>query len=245
MLMIYTENDTYFGPELTKRMHDAFVAAGGNAEFKMLPAFGSDGHFLIDAPDAVPIWSPIVTRFLEAHSASGGSLQEQVGGRDDRKGEAALARPQLNLPQNIHYSNWQKLCFNSSDGTSVCRTTSSGTDDLDQVIVRVDFNERANGKTRVQIFVPQGADLQEGVKVKVDQGKSTQIPFTFCLTNICIAADDVDPAVVAGLQSGKVLELQLTDLNSNSVSTNLPLNQFAAVRKDAPAQIYDFGLDEE
>jgi dienelactone hydrolase len=66
MLWIYTENDTYFGPELTKRMYDAFVAAGGNVEYRMLPAFGSDGHFMIDSPAAVPIWSPFVSQFADS-----------------------------------------------------------------------------------------------------------------------------------------------------------------------------------
>ena len=67
MLWIYSENDTYFGPDLANRMHKAFTAAGGNAEFQMLPSFGSDGHFLIDAAEAVPIWSPVVSRFLDQH----------------------------------------------------------------------------------------------------------------------------------------------------------------------------------
>jgi len=67
MLWIYSENDTYFGPELSKRMHAAFTEAGGNAEYEMLPPFGSDGHFLIDAPEGVPIWSPLVSRFLDKH----------------------------------------------------------------------------------------------------------------------------------------------------------------------------------
>ena len=67
MLWIYSENDTYFGPDLANRMHEAFTAAGGKAEFRMLPPFGSDGHFLIDAAEAVPIWSPLVSRFLDEH----------------------------------------------------------------------------------------------------------------------------------------------------------------------------------
>jgi invasion protein IalB/pimeloyl-ACP methyl ester carboxylesterase len=245
MLWIYAENDSYFGPALTKRMHDAFVEAGGNVEYHVLPAFGDDGHFMIDSPDAVPIWSPLVTRFLEAHSATADLPQQQVSGRGDQKREPALERPQLNLPQNLHYSNWQKLCFDSSDGTKICRTTSTGTDDLDQVIVRVDLIERGDGRARLQLFVPQGANLQQGVKVKVDQGSSTQIPFNFCLTNICIAARGVDPALVAELENGQELKLELTDLNSSSVSTDLPLNQFAAARKAAPVQTYNFGLDEE
>ena len=68
MLWIYAENDSYFGPELTKRMHNAFTAAGGNAEYHLLPAFGNDGHFMIDSADAVPLWAPLVSQFLEKHS---------------------------------------------------------------------------------------------------------------------------------------------------------------------------------
>src|SRR5215813_5066391 len=60
MLWIYIENDTYFGPELSKRMHAAFTAAGGNAQYHLFPPHGSEGHFFIDAPDAVAIWSPLV-----------------------------------------------------------------------------------------------------------------------------------------------------------------------------------------
>ncbi|WP_158670809.1 alpha/beta hydrolase family protein [Bradyrhizobium guangdongense] len=65
MLWIYTENDTFFGPALSKRMHEAFTAAGGRAEYHLLPPFGNDGHYLIGSPDAIPIWSPIVTKFLD------------------------------------------------------------------------------------------------------------------------------------------------------------------------------------
>jgi dienelactone hydrolase len=67
MLWIYIENDTFFGPELSKRMHAAFIGAGGNAEYHLVPSHGSDGHFFIGAADAIPIWSPLVGLFLDKH----------------------------------------------------------------------------------------------------------------------------------------------------------------------------------
>jgi dienelactone hydrolase len=67
MLWIYTENDTFFGPDLSKRMHEAYTGAGGNAEYHMLPPFGDDGHFLITSPDGIPLWAPLVGRFLDEH----------------------------------------------------------------------------------------------------------------------------------------------------------------------------------
>jgi dienelactone hydrolase len=67
MLWIYIENDTFFGPALSKRMHQAYTEAGGSAEYHLLPPFGNDGHFLIDSPDAIPLWAPLVGPFLDKH----------------------------------------------------------------------------------------------------------------------------------------------------------------------------------
>jgi dienelactone hydrolase len=66
MLWIYVENDTFFGPALSKRMYQAYTEAGGAAEYHLLPPFGSDGHFLIDSADAIPLWAPLVSQFLDS-----------------------------------------------------------------------------------------------------------------------------------------------------------------------------------
>jgi pimeloyl-ACP methyl ester carboxylesterase len=63
-LWIYAQNDSYFGPELSRRMADTFRAAGGRADFHLLPAVGEDGHFIIHYPEAVRFWAPILDKFL-------------------------------------------------------------------------------------------------------------------------------------------------------------------------------------
>jgi len=67
MLWIYIENDTFFGPALSKRMNEAYTQAGGSAEYHLLPPFGNDGHYLIDSADSIPLWAPLVSRFLDQH----------------------------------------------------------------------------------------------------------------------------------------------------------------------------------
>ncbi|CUT12477.1 bll3470 hypothetical protein [Bradyrhizobium sp.] len=47
-------------------MHDAFTAAGGSAEYHLMPPFGNDGRFFIDSPDTIPMWSPLLEKFLDA-----------------------------------------------------------------------------------------------------------------------------------------------------------------------------------
>jgi len=67
MLWIYIENDTFFGPALSKRMYEAYTGAGGDAEYHLMPPFGSEGHFFVDQADAIPLWAPLVSRFLDRH----------------------------------------------------------------------------------------------------------------------------------------------------------------------------------
>src|SRR6267154_407249 len=40
-------------------------AAGREAESRLVPPFGNEGHFFIGSPDAIPIWSPLVAKFLD------------------------------------------------------------------------------------------------------------------------------------------------------------------------------------
>jgi dienelactone hydrolase len=66
-LWIYTRNDSFFDPGLSKRMAAAYEQAGGMLEYRLLPAFGRDGHSLFSAAAGVPVWAPHVKAFLERH----------------------------------------------------------------------------------------------------------------------------------------------------------------------------------
>ena len=69
MLWIYTENDKFFPPEVSKPLYEACRAAGADVEYHLLPPFEDNGHFFVDVPKAIQIWAPIVTKFLTAHGA--------------------------------------------------------------------------------------------------------------------------------------------------------------------------------
>jgi dienelactone hydrolase len=64
-LWIYAENDGYFGPDLSRRLADAYRLAGGRAEYHLLPAVGSEGHNLVNDPDAEKLWAPLLEKFLK------------------------------------------------------------------------------------------------------------------------------------------------------------------------------------
>jgi dienelactone hydrolase len=65
VLSIYTENDTYFAPSVSKPLNEAFRAAGGRVDFHLLPPFGLDGHSLLGARNGVELWAPVVEKFLK------------------------------------------------------------------------------------------------------------------------------------------------------------------------------------
>ncbi|MBX3584736.1 MAG: prolyl oligopeptidase family serine peptidase [Rhizobiaceae bacterium] len=46
-LWIYAENDSYFPPQLSAAMAEAFRSAGGRVDYVLLPPIGSEGHFVI------------------------------------------------------------------------------------------------------------------------------------------------------------------------------------------------------
>lgn len=168
-----------------------------------------------------------------AFPQQGDKSQSTIGPRGERKA------------REIKYGNWQKFCFKTPGSNMVCRTTISGTWESGQSAVRIDVIEReGEGYARVQMFLPVGLYLQTAAKLSVDQGKSYQIPYVWCLTNTCIAGEKANPGLVKEMESGEKLRLEVVDTNLLSVSTILPLGQFAAARKSTPAQVFQQDVDE-
>jgi invasion protein IalB len=162
-----------------------------------------------------------------------------------KAGESEVAQRGQRAPREIRYGDWRKFCFAAAGTAKVCRTTISGTFETGQTAVRVDLIEReGDGSARLQLFLPVGMYLQAGVKLSVDQGEPRRIPYSWCLTNACIAADVADPAIVREMETGQKLQLEVVDSNILAIATSVPLNQFASVRRGAPAQTFDQAIDE-
>jgi dienelactone hydrolase len=61
-------NDSYFSPALSRSLAEAFRAAGGDVELRVLPAFGSEGHWLPETEDGVRLAGPELDRALKPRS---------------------------------------------------------------------------------------------------------------------------------------------------------------------------------
>ena len=66
MLWIYTENDSYFDPKVSGSMHVAFTRAGGRAQYRLLGAWGKDGHNLFLGNDGLKTWGPLIDDYLQS-----------------------------------------------------------------------------------------------------------------------------------------------------------------------------------
>jgi invasion protein IalB len=147
--------------------------------------------------------------------------------------------------KDVTYGDWQKICFKAGGAPKLCRTSITGKFPTGQTAMRVDLIAREDSPTvRLQLFMPVGMYLQQPAKVTVDQGSARLVPYNWCATNTCIAADVADPAMIKEMESGKTLKLEVVDANLLSLTTSIPLAQFAAVHKGAPVKTLEQYVDE-
>jgi invasion protein IalB len=176
---------------------------------------------------------------LLAAAASVASIQSAMSQQTD------IAPRGQREARDVTYGDWRKLCFKPGGAQMHCRTSITGKFSTGQIAVRVDIIEReGDGSSRLQIFSPVGMYLQKPVRLTFDQGQPHLVPYTWCLANACIAGTVATPKMLQEISSGQTLQLEFVDSNLLSLTTSLPLGQFASVHKGAPAQTFEQDIDE-
>lgn len=147
--------------------------------------------------------------------------------------------------KDVTYGDWKKLCFKPGGAKMLCRTSIAGTFATGQLAVRLDIIEREGDNIRrVQVFSPVGMYLQNPVKLTIDQGPPHRVPYTWCLTNVCIAGAVAPAPLIKAMTAGQMLRLEFVDSNLLALTTSLPLGQFAAVYRSSPTPIFEQDIDE-
>jgi dienelactone hydrolase len=62
---LVADNDSYFSPAFSKQLADAFRKAGGKVDFRALPAYGGEGHWLAETEGGVKLAAPDLDRALK------------------------------------------------------------------------------------------------------------------------------------------------------------------------------------
>lgn len=66
---LVADNDTYFSPEFSKKLADAFRSGGGKVDFHVLPASRSEGHWLPETESGVKFAAGDLDRALKLQTA--------------------------------------------------------------------------------------------------------------------------------------------------------------------------------
>lgn len=66
-LWIFAENDHFFGPDLARKMFDAYAANGAPTTLFAAPRFGRDGHSLIFSPEGIGWWARVASFLGSLH----------------------------------------------------------------------------------------------------------------------------------------------------------------------------------
>jgi dienelactone hydrolase len=61
-------NDSYFPPDFSQKLADAFRAAGGKVDFRVLPAYDGEGHWMAETENGVKLAASELDRALKVPS---------------------------------------------------------------------------------------------------------------------------------------------------------------------------------
>jgi dienelactone hydrolase len=63
-------NDSFFSPDLSRKLADAFRAGGGKVDFRVLPAYDGEGHWMAETENGVKLVAPELDRLLKGAPAA-------------------------------------------------------------------------------------------------------------------------------------------------------------------------------
>ena len=168
-----------------------------------------------------------------------------------RPAQAAPAAPQQqqqaagngggDSPQLI-FSPWVKLCNKDADPKAkrVCVTVKDGRVESGLLVVSVAVIEMdGEPKKLLRMSLPYGVNLQYGTRLIVDQNEPATAPFVTCLPPVvppggCIADYDATADMINQRKKGQLLTVQAIHMNSQAMSPQLDLKDFAKAF-DGPA----------
>ena len=144
-----------------------------------------------------PSYAPLLLAALASVAPNQPAASQQNATAAPKPAGTEIAPRGQREVKDIAYGDWKKLCFKPGGAKMICRTSITGTFATGQMAVRVDIVEReGDGNARLQVFSPVGMYLPKPVKITIDQGEPHSVPYTWCLTNACIAGAVADPKMI-------------------------------------------------
>ncbi len=139
---------------------------------------------------------------------------------------APAAADDINSPM-LTYSPWTKICL--QDTCFVGKE--SHFDDDCGTVVGISLIERSGElKKELHINLRMRVDVEDGVRITIDQGEPIKRPFEGCYANVgCMAQYLAGPEFVHQLERGQMLVLEATNKPNSGIRFTVPLADFADV----------------
>jgi invasion protein IalB len=130
---------------------------------------------------------------------------------------------------------WVKVCSKVGE-SDICNVQFNIVTQNNQLVTGVNLLQ-SKGKTTRRIFqvaVPSGRYIPEGIKVKIDKGKTNTLPYSICLPDRCLAEVQLSEGLVKALKGGGEITLTSTNYRAQKNPVKVTLKGFTAAFDGPP-----------
>jgi invasion protein IalB len=149
---------------------------------------------------------------------------------DAKKKDAAPAADQPQT-QRVGVSPWTKICEPANDkskgGCTMFQQLGSETGQLLAVAQIIEEKAEKGTNRAFRINLPLGFALQPGIRIIIDKFDPIEGKYVICVQGTCIAESAVTEAFVNELKKGKVLTVQVVNMENRVASLHFDLSTFA------------------
>jgi invasion protein IalB len=165
-------------------------------------------------------------------SADMAYAQEKKKTEAKKKEEAPKANtPAPEQQQRVGVSPWLKICEPANDktkgGCTMFQQLGSETGQLLAVAQIIEEKGEKGTNRAFRINLPLGFALQPGVRIIIDKFDAIEGKYVICVQGTCIAESAVTEAFVNELKKGKVLTIQVVNMENRVANLQFDLSTFA------------------
>jgi invasion protein IalB len=164
------------------------------------------------------------------------AFAQEKKGAPKKKEEPKKDEPQQQ--QRVGVSPWLKICEPANDkskgGCTMFQQLGSETGQLLAVAQIIEEKADKGVNRAFRINLPLGFAIQPGIRIIVDKYDPIEGKYVICVQGTCIAESAVTEAFVDALKKGKVLTVQVVNMENRVANLSFDLSTFAKSYEGPP-----------
>lgn len=164
-------------------------------------------------------------------------LSDQGNGRNDaiidttggRSRTQPVSSDQKKLSKPDQFKRWAVQCVEQANTGKKCQISSTTLSaDGKQAVLVISLAYRTDGKSvAMQMAVPLGIALKDGVKLTIEHASATTFPVSRCTPQGCLVEVIVEPALIDLMKKGKNASVSVITPEGATVPIALSLDGFS------------------